>query len=120
MLQAYPQNYLYLGITSPLILALFVITIIKLMKNSNQRGLFVKLFLVMVLVVVLYNWLIKFVCNKNMLTVGWVLALLPLLSVVFVGYYYVEHEQCLNGVHSMFSECMPRTTKVVSRLAHNL
>ena len=45
MMQAYPQNYLYLGISSPLVLALFVITLMKLMKNSTQRSLFVKLFL---------------------------------------------------------------------------
>jgi len=121
-MQAYPQNYLYLGISSPLILALFVVTLMKLMKNSERRGLFVKLFLLAVLVVVVYNWLIKWVVTKNHQTTAWALAVLPLLSIVFIGYYYVEHEQCLSSVHSIFSECLPKAqynfgSNVVRRLA---
>jgi hypothetical protein len=121
MMQAYPQNYLYLGISSPLVLALFVVALIKLAKNSNQRGLLVKIFLLTVLVVVLYNWLIKWIVSKNYNTIGWVLATLPLLSIVFMAYYYVEHEQCLGSVHSVFSECLPPSSKrvanaVISRL----
>lgn len=107
-MNTYPQNYLYLGVSSPLVLALFVVTLMKLIKNSQQRGLFVKLFLVTVLVVVVYNWFIKWVVNKDLQTVGWVLAVLPLLAVVFVGYYYVEHDKCLGSIHSMFSDCLPQ------------
>jgi hypothetical protein len=121
MMQAYPQNYLYLGISSPLVLALFVVTLIKLMKNSGQRGLFVKLFLLVVLVVVLYNWLIKWVVSKNYLTTGWVLATIPLLSIVFMAYYYVEHEQCLGSLHSVFSECLPHAQqRMVSNIVNRL
>lgn len=121
MMQAYPQNYLYLGISSPLVLALFVVTLLKLLKNSGQRGLFVKLFLLTVLVVVLYNWLIKWTVSKNYQTVGWVLATLPLLSIVFMAYYYVEHEQCLGSLHSVFSECLPQSQqKIVGNVVHRL
>lgn len=121
-MQAYPQNYLYLGISSPLVLALFVITLVKLMKSSTQRGLFVKLFLVTVLVVALYNWIIKWVVHKNYQTAGWVLACLPLLSIVFMAYYYVTHEKCLGSLHSVFSECLPQKEQhfignVVNRLS---
>ncbi len=107
-MQAYPQNYLYLGISSPLVLALFVITLMKLMKNSTQRSLFVKLFLLTVLVVALYNWIIKWVVSKNYQSIGWVLACLPLLSIVFMAYYYVSHDKCLGSLHSVFSECLPQ------------
>jgi len=110
MLQAYPQNYLYLGISSPLILSLFVITLIKLMKNSTQRNLFVKLFLLAVFIVILYNYIIKRVAHNKLWvwqTSGWVLACLPLLTVVYMAYYYVTHDKCLNSVHSVFSECLP-------------
>ena len=122
MMQAYPQNYLYLGISSPLVLALFVVTLMKLMKNSKQQGLFVKLFLLVVLVVVLYNWLIKWTVGKNYQTTGWILATLPLLSIVFMAYYYVVHEECLGSLHSVFSECLPQSQqrmvgRVVRRLA---
>jgi hypothetical protein len=120
-MQTYPQNYLYLGISSPLVLALFVVTLMKLMKNSEKRGLFVKLFLLVVLVVVLYNWLIKWVVTGNYQTVGWVLAVLPLLSIVFMGYYYVEHDKCLGNIHSVFSECLPvHQQKLVSSVIRRL
>jgi len=121
MMQAYPQNYLYLGISSPLVLALFVVTLMKLAKNSGQRGLFVKLFLLVVLVVVLYNWLIKWTVGKNYQIVGWVLATLPLLSIVFMAYYYVVHEQCLGSLHTVFSECLPQAQqRMVSNVVHRL
>ena len=117
----YPQNYLYLGVSSPLVIALFVVTLMKLIKNSQQRGLFVKVFLLTVLAVVVYNWIIKWVVNKNYQTTGWVLSVLPLLFAVFIAYYYVEHEKCLDSIHSLFSECMPQRVynigqRVVKRL----
>lgn len=77
------------------------------MKSSTQRNLFVKLFLLAVLIVVVYNWFIKWVVSKNYQTTGWVLACIPLLTVVFMAYYYVTHDKCLNSVHSVFSECLP-------------
>lgn len=121
MMQVYPQNYLYLGISSPLVLALFVITLIKLMKSSPQRSFFVKIFLLTVLVVILYNWLIKWVIHKNYQTVGWVLATLPLLSVVFMAYYYVVHDKCVNSVHSVFSECLPqREQQIIGSVVNRL
>ena len=121
MMQAYPQNYLYLGISSPLILALFVITLMKLTKNSEQRGLFVKLFLLTVLVVVVYNWIIKWVAHKNYQTLAWVLACVPLLSVAFMGYYYIEHEKCAGSIHSVFSECMPQYQQnLMNNVVHRL
>jgi len=112
-MQAYPQNYLYLGISSPLVLALFVITLMKLAKKSKQRGLFVKLFLLVVLIVVIYNWIIKWIISKNYQITGWVLATLPLLSIIFIAYYYVVHEQCINSLHSVFSECVPNIQKKI-------
>jgi hypothetical protein len=121
MIQAYPQNYLYLGISSPLVLALFVITLMKLMKNSGQRGLFVKLFLLVVLVVVIVNWIIKWVVSNNYPTVGWVLAVLPLTSIVFMAYYYVAHDKCLTSVHSLFSECThPFQQRIAGSIIHKL
>ena len=120
-MQVYPQNYLYLGISSPLIIGLFVITLMKLMKKSASTGFMVKLFLVSVLLVVVYNWIIKWVVGKDHQSIGWVLALLPLVTVAFMGYYYVEHEKCLSSMHSIFSECIPSMqqrliTGVTSRL----
>jgi len=119
MLPAVSQNYLNLGVVAPILLGLLVITIMKLTKKSNRSGLFVKLFLIVAIVVYLYNWLIKWVASKGYNMAAWVLAVLPLLSVVFIAYYYIEHEQCLNGVHSIFSECLPEfEKKILNRVAN--
>ena len=114
---ASPQNYLYLGISSPLLVGLFVITLLKLKKNSNQRSLFVKLFLIAILIVVIHNWVISWCVAKNYQSLGWVLAGLPLMGFVCIAYYYAKHEKCMTTIHSVFSDCLPDT---VNKLGLNL
>jgi CDP-diglyceride synthetase len=101
-----PPVYIFGGIILPLLVALTVIVIMKYKRNSSDKKNFLSTLLFYLLLALLFYFLINWLCeNKYSMTANFV-AFLPFLAYIYVGYMFVNSEDCMSSITTMFKQCL--------------